>query len=57
MLRLRFLLLLGLLPACGTLPPQGRTPYQPSLAMTGVFLAICLGLVTYIFRTGYRLKS
>ena len=28
-----------------------------SLAMTGVFLAICLGLVTYIFRTGYRLKS
>ncbi|MGU3538507.1 ABC transporter permease [Methylobacterium sp. A54F] len=28
-----------------------------SLAMTGLFLAICLGLVTWIFRTGYRLKS
>jgi ABC-2 type transport system permease protein len=28
-----------------------------SLAMTGLFLLICLGLVTYIFRTGYRLKS
>ncbi len=28
-----------------------------SLAMTGVFLVICLGLVTYMFRTGYRLKS
>ena len=30
---------------------------EVSLAMTGLFLAICLGLVTYIFRTGYRLKS
>ncbi len=28
-----------------------------SLAMTLLFLAICLGLVAYIFRTGYRLKS
>ncbi|WP_375456047.1 ABC transporter permease [uncultured Methylobacterium sp.] len=28
-----------------------------SLAMTGLFLAICLGLVAWIFRTGYRLKS
>ncbi|WP_430911669.1 ABC transporter permease [Methylobacterium sp. sgz302541] len=28
-----------------------------SLAMTGLFLAVCLGLVTYIFRTGYRLKN
>ncbi|MER2269503.1 ABC transporter permease [Methylobacterium oxalidis] len=28
-----------------------------SVAMIGLFLAICLGLVTYIFRTGYRLKS
>ena len=28
-----------------------------SLAMTGFFLAVCLGLVTYIFRTGYRLKN
>ena len=28
-----------------------------SLGMTALFLVICLGLVTYIFRTGYRLKS
>jgi ABC-2 type transport system permease protein len=28
-----------------------------SVAMTCLFLALCLGLVTYIFRTGYRLKS
>jgi len=28
-----------------------------SLAMTLVFLAICLGIVAWIFRTGYRLKN
>ncbi len=28
-----------------------------SIAMTLLFLAICLGLVWWIFRTGYRLKS
>ena len=28
-----------------------------SLAMTGVFLAVCLGLVAWIFKTGYRLKT
>lgn len=28
-----------------------------SLAMTLVFLALCLGAVTWIFRTGYRLKN
>jgi ABC-2 type transport system permease protein len=28
-----------------------------SLAMTVVFLAICIGTVAWIFRTGYRLKS
>ena len=28
-----------------------------SLAMIGVFLAICLAVVWWIFRTGYRLKS
>jgi ABC-2 type transport system permease protein len=27
-----------------------------SLAMTLVFLALCLGIVTWMFRTGYRLK-
>lgn len=28
-----------------------------SLAMTGVFLALCMGAVWWIFRTGYRLKA
>jgi ABC-2 type transport system permease protein len=28
-----------------------------SLAMTGFFLAVCLALVWWIFRTGYRLKA
>jgi ABC-2 type transport system permease protein len=28
-----------------------------SLAMVGLFLAICLAAVWWIFRTGYRLKS
>ena len=28
-----------------------------SLAMTVVFMAICLGIIAWIFRTGYRLKT
>jgi ABC-2 type transport system permease protein len=28
-----------------------------SLAMTLLFLAICLAIVSWIFRTGYRLKN
>ena len=28
-----------------------------SLAMIGAFMALCLTLVWWIFRTGYRLKS
>jgi ABC-2 type transport system permease protein len=28
-----------------------------SLAMTGVFLLICLSIVAWIFKTGYRLKT
>ena len=28
-----------------------------SLAMTGVFLALCLAVVAWIFKTGYRLKT
>jgi ABC-2 type transport system permease protein len=28
-----------------------------SLAMTGVFLALCLAVVAWIFKTGYRLKA
>ncbi len=34
MRRLAPLLLLSLLSACADGPPQGRTPYQPSPAMT-----------------------
>ena len=30
---------------------------EVSLAMTFVFLAICLGIIAWIFRTGYRLKT
>jgi ABC-2 type transport system permease protein len=28
-----------------------------SLGMTFVFLAICLGIVAWIFKTGYRIKT
>jgi len=28
-----------------------------SLAMMGLFLAICLAIVAWIFKTGYRLKN
>jgi ABC-2 type transport system permease protein len=28
-----------------------------SLGMTAVFLLLCLAVVTWIFRTGYRLKQ
>jgi ABC-2 type transport system permease protein len=28
-----------------------------SLAATGLFLILCLGIVTWIFKTGYRLKN
>jgi ABC-2 type transport system permease protein len=28
-----------------------------SLAMTGLFLALCLTTIWWIFKTGYRLKS
>ena len=28
-----------------------------SLGMTAVFLALCLAAVTWIFKTGYRLKN
>jgi ABC-2 type transport system permease protein len=28
-----------------------------SLGFTGVFLLLCLGLIVWIFRTGYRLKN
>jgi ABC-2 type transport system permease protein len=28
-----------------------------SLAATGGFLVVCLGVIAWIFRTGYRLKN
>jgi len=28
-----------------------------SLAMTGLFLALCLAAIWWIFKTGYRLKT
>ena len=36
---------------------QGDVHVGVSLAMTLVFLAVCMGIVAWIFRTGYRLKS
>ncbi|MGE7155593.1 ABC transporter permease [Methylorubrum rhodesianum] len=36
---------------------KGDVAVGISIAATLAFLALCLGLVTYIFRTGYRLKS
>ena len=36
---------------------RGDVAVGVSIAATLAFLALCLGLVTYIFRTGYRLKS
>ena len=36
---------------------KGDVAVGVSIAATLAFLALCLGLVTYIFRTGYRLKS
>ena len=37
----------------------GQSDVTPavSLLMTGVFLAVCLSIVTWIFRTGWRLKA
>ncbi|AWI87166.1 sugar ABC transporter permease [Methylobacterium sp. DM1] len=36
---------------------KGDVAVGISIAATLAFLVLCLGLVTYIFRTGYRLKS
>ncbi|WP_407528747.1 ABC transporter permease [Methylobacterium oryzisoli] len=36
---------------------QGDVAVGVSLAMAALFLVICLGLVTWMFRTGYRLKT
>lgn len=36
---------------------QGDVSIGWSLGVTGLFLALCLGLIVTIFRTGYRLKN
>ena len=36
---------------------HGDVGVELSILMTGVFLAICLGIIAWIFRTGYRLRS
>jgi ABC-2 type transport system permease protein len=36
---------------------MGDVPVATSLAATSVFFLICLGIVAWIFRTGYRLKN
>jgi ABC-2 type transport system permease protein len=36
---------------------QGDVPVVTSLVATLAFFFICLGVVAWIFRTGYRLKS
>ncbi len=36
---------------------QGDVSIAVSLALTAVFLGLCLAVVVWIFRTGYRLKS
>jgi len=36
---------------------KGDVSVGISLAMTGLFLLVCLGVIWWIFRTGYRLKS
>lgn len=36
---------------------KGDVPVLWSLGFTALFLAICMGIVTWIFKSGYRLKS
>ena len=36
---------------------QGDVPVMASIAATAVFLAVCLAVIAWMFRTGYRLKS
>jgi ABC-2 type transport system permease protein len=36
---------------------NGDVSVMVSILMTGVFLAICLAIIAWIFRTGYRLRS
>ncbi|MDG5488354.1 ABC transporter permease [Sphingomonas sp. BGYR3] len=36
---------------------QGDVPIAASLGFTAAFLALCLGIIAWMFRTGYRLKN
>ena len=36
---------------------KGDVAVEASLAFTAGFIALCLGLLAWIFRTGYRLKA
>jgi ABC-2 type transport system permease protein len=36
---------------------KGDVSVGVSLAAIGAFLLICLGIITWIFKTGWRLKS
>ena len=36
---------------------KGDVAIEISLVAVGVFLIVCLSLITWMFRTGYRLKS
>jgi ABC-2 type transport system permease protein len=36
---------------------MGDVPVVTSLVATSMFFLICLGIVAWIFRTGYRLKT
>jgi ABC-2 type transport system permease protein len=36
---------------------QGDVDVTISLAMTLAFMAVCVAIVAWIFRTGYRLKA
>jgi ABC-2 type transport system permease protein len=36
---------------------KGDVSVEISLAMTFAFLVVCLGIVAWIFKTGYRLKN
>lgn len=36
---------------------QGDVPVMASIGATAVFLAVCLAVIAWMFRTGYRLKS
>lgn len=36
---------------------KGDVPIQWSLGFTGLFMLVCMGIISWIFRSGYRLKN